>query len=339
MAGAERVAVRVVDPFEAWLAAGLAVEPSPAVLKRIDRRVRAALDAPTSLRPRRRFLGRGARGLLLLGAVLAIAGAGAGVLGLFNEIIGPVGGWRLAFERGERLGIAVTSGEVRLTLERAYADANEVVVFVTSVDLAGTADVLPDAALLTDADGRTYDVQMGSGNPDSGTVAHQVIFETPEPWLEGARSFTFTIPSLADPRPGARQVVGGPWTLRFELDTHGGRPAEPGPPVTVDGTTVELRQLVVSPSAIRGRIAVTVPFDFDSSFGPIGSIRIGSRTIPIAYSGGQAGADPLTFPFGTVEGLDDPAIEGTVTITKLVGDRDGAQVRLQGPWVISFRLP
>ena len=339
----ERELGRFADPLEVWLAAGLAVEPVPAVAEQIDRRVRAAIVAPVSLtQPRLRF-GRRTKGLFLLAAAIAVMGAAAGALGLFTRIVPSEPGWQLAWDRGAQLGLTATAPGAQLTLERAYGDANEVVVFLLSKDAAGTANLFANNVSLTDADGRSYGQQLEIGDTMRGFVAHVVGFATPEPWLSGERSFTLTVTTLSDAHLGQERTVAGPWTLRFSITSAGGWVGAPGPAVTRQGATVELRSIVVSPAMIRGEILVTAAPALPPSFAPIATVTVGGHTIDARDSVGPDGTGiPGVSRFSTLAGVNALAGPGAVTITELVGfdpDPDVPQVRLAGPWLLGFDLP
>ncbi len=260
---ADRGSSAPTDPFERWLADGLAIEPPAVALERIDRRVRAVLAGPLPIDHRRRF-GRRTVLVLLLAAALAAMGAGAGLLGLYDQIFGPVHGWRLAFDRAQPLAIEVTSGDVRATLDRGYADANEVALFVSAVNTADNAQPEFDQGYsLVDGDGREYQGTFASGAPDNAFAAAMLVFDTPEPWLSGTRHFTLTIPSFSDPRamatdpsPDAGRIPGGPFVYDFELTTRGGQVAVGGPPSSAARETVALRELVVSAASIRGVLVI-----------------------------------------------------------------------------------
>ena len=257
----DRQSIRFADPFESWLATGLSIEPAPAASERIDRRVRAAMaGAPAQLAQRRARLGRRSRVLLLVAATIAVMGAGAGILGLFGTIFGPVDGWRTAFNRAERLDVAVTSGDVRASVIRAYADANLVFIFMVSENLHDQQRPDFDGIwTLVDDRGVEYQGTLASGAGEQTVEAAMFVFQTPEPWLDGSRSFTFTVPffrdpraSITDPSPDAGRLAGGPYTFEFELTSQGGQVMAPGPPATANGATVELRSLTTcSLSAIR----------------------------------------------------------------------------------------
>lgn len=334
---------RFADPFEAWLAAGLATGPGPAVTEWIDRRVRVAIAAPVPLAQRRLRLGRRWKGLLLLAAAIAIMGAAAGALGLFSWIVPSEAGWQVAWDRGAQLGLMATTPDAQVRLERAYGDANEVAVFLVSKDTNGIANLVAEDLSLTDADGRSYDQQTEVGDTATGFVAHVVAFAAPEPWLSGERSFTLTVGRLTASAVGQEQTIAGPWTLQFSINTAGGRVGAPGPAVALEGATVELRSVVVSPTMIRGELLVTEAPTLPPEFAPIATVEVGGRKLDVRYSYGLAATGvPGLSRFATLEGVNTVRGQGTVEVTELVGfdpDPNVPQVRLQGPWRLGFDLP
>lgn len=342
----ERQPVRFIDPFEAWLATGLATEPGPDISERIDRRVRAAVArAPIPLAQRRTRLGRRSRVLLLIAATVAVMGAGAGILGLFGTIFGPVDGWRTAFDRAERLDVAVTSGDVRARVVRAYADANEVFIFMVSENLRDQQQPSFEGNFtLVDETGVEYQPLLASGAPDRTVAAAMFVFETPEPWLDGSRSFTFTVPFFRDPRamatdptPDAGRIPGGPYTFTFALASQGGRVAEPGPPAAVNGTTIELRSLVLSATAARGVLTIDPsPTEPGEPLRLRITVRPGDRSAEVATYDRIEGSDPLLVWFATVSGYDDPAGAGTVEVRGVGPDGSEAQGER---WVLPFDVP
>ncbi len=341
----ERQPVRFIDPFEAWLATGLATELAPDVSDRIDRRVRAAIAAaPTPLAQRRARFGRRSRVLLLVAATVAVMGAGAGILGLFGTIFGPVEGWRTAFDRAERLGVVATSGDVRARVVRAYADANEVFVFMVSENLRDRQQPSFDGPFtLVDETGTEYQPLLAGGAPDQSVAAAMFVFDTPEPWLDGSRSFTFTVPSFSDPRaaatdpsPTAGRIPEGPYTFAFDLTTAGGRVAEPGQPAGANGTTIGLRSLVLSATAARGLLTIDPsPAEPGEPLRLRITVQTGGRSVEVATYEGIEGSDPLLVPFATVSGFDDPAGAGTVEV-RVVGPH-GTEAQSER-WVLPFEL-
>jgi hypothetical protein len=338
----ERQPVRFIDPFEAWLATGLATEPVPEISDRIDRRVRAAIaGAPIALAQRRVRFGRRSR-VLLLAATIAVMGAGAGIFGLFGTIFGPVEGWRTAFDRAERLDVAVTSGDVRARVIRAYADANQVFVFMVSENLRDRQQPSFDGPwTLVDESGIEYQSLLAGGAPDESIATAMFVFWTPEPWIDGTRSFTFIVPSFSDPgaaatdpSPTAGRILGGPYTFTFDLTTAGGRVAEPGQPVTVNGTTVGLRSLVLSATAARGVLTIDPAPAERPMFRMI--VQAGGRSVEVATYEGVDGSDPLVVPFATVSGFDAAAGAGTVEVRR-VGP-GGTEVPGER-WLLPFELP
>jgi hypothetical protein len=340
----ERQPVRFIDPFEAWLATGLATEPAPDISDRIDRRVRAAIaGAPIPLAQRRVRFGRRSRVLLLVAATIAVMGAGAGILGLFGTIFGPVDGWRTAFDRAERLDVAVTSGDVRARVVRAYADANLVFVFMVSENLRDQQQPSFDLPFtLVDETGTEYQPLLASAAPDQSISAAMFVFDTPEPWLDGSRSLIFTVASFSDPRaastdpsPTAGRIPGGPYTFEFTLASQGGQVVAPGSSATANGTTVELRSLVLSPTAARGSLAIDPVPPGERHFFRI-LVRAAGRTVEAATYEAIEGTRPLQVPFQTVSGFDAPAGGGTVEVRGI--GPDGGEVQGE-QWVLPFEIP
>lgn len=338
----ERQPVRFTDPFEAWLATGLATEPAPDIADRIDRRVRAAIaGAPIPLAQRRARFGRRSRVLLLVAATIAVMGAGAGILGLFGTIFGPVDGWHTAFDRAQRFDIAVTSGDVRASVVRAYADANQVFIFMVSENLRDRQQPSFDGPYtLVDDTGIEYQPVLASGAPDQSIAAAMFVFDTPEPWLDGSRSFTFTIPSFSDPRaaatdpsPDAGRIPGGPYTFTFALASQGGRVVEPGQPAAVNGTTIGLRSLALSATAARGVLTID-PAPAEPLRLRI-TVQVGGRSVEVATYEGIEGSEPLLVRFATVSGFDDPGGAGTVEVRGVGPDGTEAQGER---WVLPFEF-
>jgi hypothetical protein len=342
----ERQPIRFIDPFEAWLATGLATELAPDVADRIDRRVRSAIAVvPIPLAQRRARFGRRSRVLLLVAATIAVMGAGAGIFGLFGTIFGPVEGWRTAFDRAERLDVAVTSGDVRATVIRAYADANQVFVFMVSENLRDQQQPSFDGLFtLVDETGTEYQPLLAGGAPDQSIAAAMFVFWTPEPWLDGSRTFTFTVPFFRDPRamatdpsPDAGRIPGGPYTFTFALTSQGGRVVEPGQPVVVNGTTVGLRSLALSATAARGVLTIDpAPAEPGEPLRLRITVQAGGRSVEVATYEGVEGSKPLLVPFATVSGFEDPAGAGTVEV-RVVGP-DGTEAQGER-WVLPFELP
>ncbi len=341
----ERQPVRFVDPFETWLATGLDTELAPDISDRIDRRVRAAIDAaPIPLAQRRARFGRRSGVLLLVAAMVTVMGAGAGILGLFGTIFGPVEGWRTAFDRAERLDVVVTSGDVRARVVRAYADANEVFVFLVSENLRDQQHPSFDGPFtLVDESGIEYQPVLASGAPEQSIAAAMFVFYTPEPWLDGSRSFTFTVPWFSDPRaaatdpsPTAGRIPGGPYTFTFALTSQGGRVAEPGQPAVVNGATIGLRSLALSATAARGVLTIDPsPAEPGEPLRLRITVRAGGRSVEVASYEGIEGSDPLLVPFETVSGFDDPAGAGTVEVRGVGPDDSEARGER---WVLGFEL-
>src|SRR5436309_586884 len=111
--------------LEQSLVAAFASEPSTASAQTMSERISAAVVAaqgrPRSGRRRLPALSRRARMVGLLAAILVVGGAGGGVLGLYDEMVGSFGGWRTAWDQGDVVGVSTVVDGYRVTIERAYA--------------------------------------------------------------------------------------------------------------------------------------------------------------------------------------------------------------------------
>ena len=122
----------MTDPIEATLREGLAAGPSAEGLRWLDRRMDEVMSRPARNRwsPR---VGRNAivRPLALVAAFVVLAGSVVGAMGLLERTVASVPGWQAAWDGAEILEIEQAKGDVVLTLERAYVDVNQVMVFLS----------------------------------------------------------------------------------------------------------------------------------------------------------------------------------------------------------------
>lgn len=228
MTGSDRFAA-----LEQGLRAELASEPSETALDTMDSRVGSVIASGMPRRrqfawPQRRLLALIAAGLLLLGA------ASAATLLQRAAELDPA--WRAAFDQAERVNLTDTVDGYSVTLERAYADRD---LLVLAVSLAGPADTFPAAPELrvTDETGREYP-PLGSGvaaESASGRSGSIHAFEVPS----GASSplqLTITVEPLKsepltdlssapawfsdDPNRWPMEEPGlvGPWTFHLTLN-------------------------------------------------------------------------------------------------------------------------
>jgi hypothetical protein len=99
---------------------------------------------------------------------------------------------------------------------------------------------------------------------------------------------------------------------------------------------VRLLKATVSPATVTGTIAVT-----GSAVGagwiPIGQFEHAGRTFEIVQAALATGDAPITFQ--AADGTASASGEWTLRIDELVGDDGTQQIRLAGPWVLTFTIP
>jgi hypothetical protein len=128
-----------------------------------------------------------------------------------------------------------------------------------------------------------------------------------------------------------------PWSSRFQLPAPLGAVVHLDQARVVDGTSVQVGTLRLSPTALTAAIHVDPAVADASAWGVVGSFQHGNTAVRIDWS--TLGPTDLDLTAGTYVGVDDAAGTWTLTVTELVGDRpDGSQVRLQGPWQFTFEV-
>jgi hypothetical protein len=351
--------------FEAF-----AFEPPPDAEAATDRRVRAAIELA------RRRDGRGVSGGLragraarlvrtsrrgrvvaLLAAVLILGGAGPGLLGLFGEMVDSFGGWRTAWDRGTIVGASQIVDGYSVTIERVYADPNQLMLGISVRDLGnrGWTQVGVMYADVTDEQGRAFGHSGGQSIPDGPSAAANLAWLTPPAGLTpGQHTLHVSVPSISvrdnttpppDEMSGAANAgsawspwheIAGPWTFTVPLDIAGGSVARPNSAARVGSTEVRLAQVTVSATSVNATIRVT-----DSGLGgewaPVGQFMHSGRAYPIIVSSNGAGDGVVTLQ--ALEGTTTASGAWALRIDELVGIDGTQQVRLAGPWEITFSMP
>ena len=354
MAGSNGVPLSATR-LDALLGAAFASEPTVAGLAHMDGRVAAAiaLRRAGSVRPARRVLGlrlplpRRLRPVALLLAAFVLVGAGAAYVGLFEPIVSPVEGWQLGFDRAAQPGIVAVAGPYRLTLERAYADANQVLVGVSVIEGAGATHVEfgPDPTL-TEGSGIACDPYFASGYPNGNANGWVFGFLPETPFAPGRHEFTLTLElavsahdAYVGPSPGATFTpMPAPVTFHFAADVApGGVVVTPRTAVTASAYTLTLESASVSPSMVRGRLKVTGP-DLANLY-PSGFVTLDGRTLPLQALPAVADPGSWLFELNTLAGSDHPTGTLVVRIDALSGSgTDHTVIRVEGPWTFSVPL-
>ncbi len=346
--------------LEELLAAAFALTPPAAAVAHMDGRVAAAIDlqrvAP-AVRPVRwrspgpsLSLRRRLRPLAFALAALALVGAAAAYVGLFEPMLGPVQGWHRAWDRAARPAIVQHAGPYTVTLERVYADTNRVLVGVSVVEAPGATPVelAPDYAL-SDAAGHAYGIEFASGNPEGNALGTIISFLPDAPLAAGPMDFTLTIhldvsahAQLVGPSPGTTFTpMPGPITFQFRADVAAGGVALaslPDASETASGYTVTLESASISATMVRARLRVAGPPL--ENLDPTVSFALGGRTIDLLAFPAETVGGAQVLELTSLEGFDRP--DGTATlrvITLRSIGTSGSDVTVVGPWSFTFAVP
>ncbi len=172
---------------------------------------------------------------------------------------------------GQELHRSQTIGDITVTLDRVYADANRIIVFygITARDLRGSDGHWHAGDIeLTDTAGRTYRMHslMEQSDPVSmGSTLGVISFDPVAfPIDTGDVTFRMTVPGVGAFRdtvtsfsngqaiPDDQIVrVPGPWIFDFTVPVFPGRIAEINKTDTANGIAVQLDRVVITPSAAR----------------------------------------------------------------------------------------
>lgn len=350
------------DEIEARLVRALSVEPSADGLRWLDQRVEQLLARPV-INPRRGAR-RGRTILRPLAAALAILALAGGVtagVGLVERMLESAPGWRTAYEEAVILGSSQTDAGLALTLERAYADLNQVVVFLTMEGLAAPRSrdgVATDHLAIVDASlrdrtGRAPVMMTAITGVEPGLAAAAHSFQFDSPIVEAA-TYVLTITSIGYGGDGPDCVspcvhdeIAGTWRFEFTLPEPRGTVVRPEASATVGSTTLRLTELRVSPTMVTARIALFVddrpaaywafiPSDRDlvhdgNGFG-LWSARHVLDEAPFEHG--------PTVEFSTSVGFDDASGTWEIVIPELdYGMTNDEMIHLSGPWRLRVTVP
>ncbi len=342
--------------IEARLLRALEVQPTEAELAWLDRRLATVVAAAPAQAQRRPWLRHVLRPLPLLAAMLLLTGVVAAALTLLERTATESGqGWRLAWEQGEVIALSETHSGYTVTLERAYVDINQLVVFLdiegplmgeagSSVDmsasLAGTAG---DAA-----------PQISTGAVEPGLAAVIRAWETP---ASESGTFQLDISSLQI-IPGAAftelpPAVTGEWLFEFQLPAPSGTTVNPDVSATAEGATITLQEVRFSPSMIRGVMYLESEDAVAQVWAAvIDSVRHDGELIS-TDTDANFSSTPLTegdargVDFRTAFGTDDASGSWEIAISRIQflegspdgDDGNGPVPGKDGPWVLTFMVP
>ena len=352
-----------IDTVETRLRRALAVTPSADDLRYLDERVGRAMTQPTAIRHgflplRRAFV----RPLALVAAFIILAGTAVAAIGLLERTALSTPGFRTAWDRAEVLGIEQTDAGYTLTLERAYADLNQVAVFVSLEGLAlprSTDGVQTDhlsvwEATLRDPTGRTPVLTSGTDAADGGFGAALRSFQFDGPAAE-AGTYELTIKSFgygADGptcvKPCVNDRIEGIWRFAFDLPKATGTVISTEAAATVGQATLSVSQLKISPTMVSVRIAMHVGGK------PVASWTVIPRDDDLRHDGVRYGfwtarhildvppfEEGPEMEFYTTAGVDKPTGIWEIVIPELDYQMDSVDepVHLAGPWTLTVTVP
>jgi hypothetical protein len=354
------------EEIETRLLEAVEVNPSEDGLRWLDQRVAEVAARPAVTLRDRLFVPRTLlRPLPLVAAFILLTGAVVGGMGLLERLASSTPGWRTAFDRAEVLGIQQTDAGLTLTLERAYADLNQVMVFVTIEGLAvprSTDGIVTDHLAVFDADLRdptgrgaytitgVDDAEARDAEATLGVAVRSFQFEPP---ASVAGMYELTINSIGYGADGPECVspcvhdpIAGAWRFEFALPEPAGIVLAPGASDTVGQATLSLTEFRVTPTMVSARIAMHVdgspvaywafiPSEDDvrhdgTSYG----LWSGRHILPEGFAEG-----PET-EFSTTEGTDEAAGTWEIVIPELdYGMTNDEMLHLVGPWTLTVTVP
>jgi hypothetical protein len=350
------------DDMETKLLRALTVEPSEDGLLWLDQRV-ALLAARSPMNPRHGATGLRMilRSLVLVAALLALAGAVAAGIGLIERMLESTPGWRTAYERAEVINSSQTDAGLTLTLERAYADLNQVVVFITveglaaprSSDGVATDHLAIFGAGLRDPTGRMPAMESAIADAEPGLGAAVWSFQF-DPPITVAGNYELTIPSIgygADGpdcvSPCANDPIAGTWRFEFELPAPQGTAVATEASDAVGQATLRLSELRVSPTMVSARIAMSVddkPVAYWSFIPGKDDLRHGGSSYGL-WSGRHIldkapSEEGPEMEFYTTAGVDSAKGTWEIVIPELdYGMTNDEVLHVSGPWTLTVTVP
>lgn len=348
-----------MSPFEALLERALDVELPDSAAAMIELRVSRAMaggSAPLARGFRVTFPGLTLRRATVIALVAMVLMGAAITLTLLEQAAELMPGWRVAYDRADRVGLSQTVGGYTVTLERAYADPNQVVLAFTT---AGPKD-RPAAvarAEVTNDQGRHYlDFAGGDVPADDAPIAATIsAYDVPR-GVGGPLRLHVRVDSLLNVSIDTRPGPTGPWEFAITVPL---RPAVTvSPNVVAEAAQVPIRldSVRLSPTAIRVHLTAdltAVRTREWSTWVVEASIRRGNgpdlpldwSAMPDAWTGQSKEeiaalldrADGSEIVRQTTSGVDDPTGQWTLVIHRLWGaDGMGGTREVSGSWTFHF---
>ena len=319
---------------------------------------------------------------LILGALLLFGGITYALNPALSQVFRAFfPGWRHIEEThlAQEVNLSQTLDGVTVTLERVYADANQIVIGYTVKGLADQ-NLEVSRMSLTDEQGRAFSEMTGAGAAGTsellgvqlppGEAAYVTAFDASvvEGKPERLRLHltmhlvklvpvdqTPVTPTVPLPEPSEagvivalaqalrEEMVSGPFTFDFSVPFIPGQTVEVQQTMEAAGVAMRLERVVVTPSETRAILCFEPPDDIEWTL--LADLDAGDGG---ALHGGVVGRpDDVSgrecHRVSYMESLTSKSGEWTLTVTELVGTDlsqiPSEDVRLAGPWVFRFRVP
>jgi hypothetical protein len=295
---------------------------------------------------------------LILAVLLVFGGTAYALYPVAGQVFHLFPGWQHVEEAylAQEVNFSQTLNGVTVTLERVYADANEIVIGYTIKDSSGQLYDIYDLAL-TDAAGTVFprtvgagmtgqsDVLKGSLLPGEGAYVlafdAAVVTDAPEeldlqmvmelvlspdapglsptpsgPLAELPESMVVTAES--QPAPGEEAIV-GPFTFDFSVPLIPGRVAEVNQTVDAAGVVMTLERVVVTPSETRTYLRFDLPDGAGTHWMPVMMLEAPGNKKSQEYFAYPVNTDSSGYSYGFPVPFYDRPGEWSLTVAELVG--------------------
>jgi hypothetical protein len=291
------------------------------------------------------------------------------IVGVVGYAVAPLVDQLLAGERGaatlhmHAIGQTQTTNGITVTLDRAYADVNRVIVVYKIQVPAGfvhSTSGIDHKIQLTDTQGSNLPLIDASGLADEAShLSTGLVTFDAEPLAPGTADLTGQLTFL-DVRatansPSGSDLTAGAFTFTFSVPVAAGREVTVNKTVVTKGLPVTLERVVITPSETRAYLLYPanegIPAEHWSPFAHISGAGWDSRQLPavkglmtlgVSFMNGR-GEHVQTFS-GDFTGRHG---EWTLAIDAISGvdvtvpnDQNGLpkQARIEGPWTFKFSL-
>lgn len=295
---------------------------------------------------------------LILAALLLFGGVAYALHPVISQVFRLFPGWQHVEEAhlAQEVSLSQTLDGVTVTLERVYADANEIVIgytiqgpngqrydtyHLTLTDAAGTAfprtvgagvtgqsDILKVS--LPPGEGAyvlAFDAAAMTGAPEALDLRLVMELEElvlphdapgPSPTLAGSPAEP-PESMVVELQPMPVGAIVGPFTFDFSVPFIPGRVAEVNQVVEAAGVAVCLERVVLTPSETRAYLRFDSPGGAETRWTPIVMLKAPGDKKSQDYVAYSVNADPPVYPYGFLAPLYDRRGEWTLTVTELVG--------------------